>query len=243
MAQQYSPLRILARAYSDGKIEKEKYRTDRASFFEALIAGNVTLPTEEDLKERIARGDTFSDITLQKIKSAEKPATAAPKQKEPEGLLQNKAVLIGGGAGVLVIIIILIAVMSGGDETPSQPQQASQDEQESPAVVVDAPPTPLQNHLTRFLSANRGSEANLNAFLIEWQSFSQSDQAAAMNSIEFSRLVNAISKKLLEERALAAIGNPETSYEKQRQLVEFADSIGISDQRISLPEAPDSGNM
>lgn len=59
-----------------------------------------------------------------------------------------------------------------------------------------------------------------------------------MNSTEFSRLINAISKKLLEERALASIGNPETSYEKQRQLVEFAHTIGIRDQRISLPDAP-----
>ncbi|NNE37511.1 MAG: hypothetical protein HKN08_04335, partial [Gammaproteobacteria bacterium] len=64
------------------------------------------------------------------------------------------------------------------------------------------------------------------------------DRASAMNTTDFSRLVNGISKKLLEERALAAIGNPETSYEKQRQLVEFADAIGINDQRISLLDAP-----
>lgn len=51
-------------------------------------------------------------------------------------------------------------------------------------------------------------------------------------------MVNEISKKLLEEKDLAAIGNPETSYEKQRQLVEFANSIAIRDQRITMPDAP-----
>ncbi len=146
---QLSPIRTLARAYSDGKIDKDKYRSDRTTFFEVLIAGNVTLPVEDEIAKRIADGGTFSDITLQKIaESSEAPAPS--KRQKPKGFLDNKSILFG----------------------------------------------------------------------------------------DVGAMVNEISKKLLEEKALAAIGNPETSYEKQRQLVEFANSIAIRDQRITMPDAP-----
>ncbi len=233
---QLSPLRKLARAYSDGKIEKDKYRTDRTAFFEDLIAGNVILPVEDNTAEKIARGDTFSDITLQKIgESSSQPAPTNPAQSK--GLLDNKPVVFGG-IGAIVVIVLLVAIFSGGDDTSIQPNQSQNDAGPAPVVVEDAPPSPLENHISSFLAANTWSEASLNAFLNEWQSFADADHASAMSSTAFSQLVNEISKKLLEERALAAIGNPETSYEKQRQLVEFANTIGIADQRITLPDAP-----
>jgi len=239
---QKSTLRILARNYSDGKIDKDKYRTGRTSFFESLVAGNASLPVEDEVKdeaddftEKMARGDTF-DITSKKIVK-DRPEEPQKKRKEPDSFLKQNSTLIFGGAGAFIVIILLVVIFSGGDETPTQASQASDDNQSAPAIV-DAPPSPLQNHVASFLSENLWSQGNLDAFVIEWQTFSDLDRSTTMNSTEFSRLVNAISKKLLEEKALAAIGNPETSYEKQRQLVEFANTIGIRDQRITLPDAP-----
>ncbi len=236
---QQSTLRILARNYSDGKIDKDKYRTSRTSFFESLVSGDASLPVEheiDEIAEKIARGDTFSDITSQKSVK-DRPEEPQKKRKEPDSFLKQNSTLIFGGAGTFIVIILLLVIFSGGDESPTQASQSSDNNQSTPAII-DAPPSPLQNHVASFLSENLWSQGNLDAFIIQWQSFSDLDRSTTMNSTEFSRLVNAISKKLLEERALAAIGNPETSYEKQRQLVEFANTIGIQDQRITLPDAP-----
>lgn len=57
-----------------------------------------------------------------------------------------------------------------------------------------------------------------------------------MNSIELNQLATAIYKQLLEERALSGIGDAEKAVNKQKQLIEFAEQIGINDSRLTMPD-------
>ncbi len=108
--------------------------------------------------------------------------------------------------------------------------------------ALNIPPTGAQFMISEFLQRNLWGETNLDSFAEKWQEVPENERAFAMNSAEYSRLINAIYKKLLEERALSRIGNPDISYEKQQKLIEFASILGIKDQRISISEPPPGTN-
>ena len=238
---QQSGLRVLAKAFASGQIKKDKYRTDRAAYLESVVADGLSLPLAEQIpREKSDKlSETFSDNTLRK--SREYRAATTPTSEDAVGSSSfnlNKAMMVGGAA-LFVLIIVIVIAMSGGDDAP-QPQT---DQMDQPTAMTDGPPSAAQNLITGFLGDNIWSQSNLDLFAVEWQTIPLSVRTSAMSTTDFSRLVNAIYKKLLEERALSGISNPETSYEKQRLLVEFATTIGITDQRISLPEAPSSNEL
>ena len=77
-------------------------------------------------------------------------------------------------------------------------------------------------------------------FVGQWQQLSAEERNAAEESIALGQMTNAIYKKLLEERALSALGDESSALEKQRKFVSFAEKLGISDPRIALPDTPPS---
>jgi hypothetical protein len=230
---QQTTLRGLAKAYASGILEKEKYRKDRTAFIEAVLSGGISLPLNgqrRDAPKATTPNDTFD------IKTSEMQGQAvdlditgtAPPQRNPR-------LIIGGIAGLLILIIIAAILLSGGDDdAPVQPQQQAV----AAIPAIDNSPTAAQDLIHAFLDRNTWSEASMDAFIAEWEVMPEPEKTSIRNTVELGQLANAIYKKLLEERALSGIGNPETSYEKQRQLVEFAATLGIDDARISLPEPP-----
>jgi hypothetical protein len=231
---QYSTLRSLAKAYANGKIKKDKYRKDRAAYLESVFSGTVSLPANvpESASEKFSstysrtlKGDEIDKAGLSNI-GIDKDSASQSSPTSYKGL-------VIGAIAVCIIIVVAIVIISGGDADTAQTQQATTQANQS-----NAPPSAAQNLLTRFLEDNNWSQSELDVFLTNWRGISETQRASAMTSTEFSRFINAIYKKLLEERALSRIGNPQTSYEKQRQLVDFASTIGIRDQRISLPDEP-----
>ncbi|MGK0298093.1 MAG: hypothetical protein ACI9XC_001711 [Gammaproteobacteria bacterium] len=238
MAEQ-STLRTLAKAYANGQIEKEKYRADRTAFLDTVLSGSITLPVSGH--SPLIGNENVNDITTQKGDKPRKyTATTSIKTKEDGGFLKQKSTLLYGGISLVVVIIIIVALTTGGDDTSNQttPGQVSSNNSTS-----NTQPSRAQNLISSFLSDNNWTQSSQDVFLLNWRGISETERSSAMSSPEFSRFINEIYKKLLEERALSRIGNPETSYEKQRQLVEFASTIGINDQRISLPDAPSLMNQ
>jgi hypothetical protein len=233
--EQQSILRRLAKDYAIGQIDKEKYRNSRTKFLESVLSGEEILPVTGH--SPLAENENFNDITSQKSERPEiasEPIASVPATDND--ILKNKSTLLYGGIGLVVAIVLIIAIFASGDDESISQSQSPQENQNT--AISNAPPSAAQNLISKFLVDNNWSQSNQDIFLMNWRGISESERASATTSTEFGRLINAINKKLLEERALSLIGNPETSYEKQHLLVDFATTIGISDQRISLPDAP-----
>ncbi len=237
-----STLRQLAKAYANSQIDKEKYRNDRTAYVEAVIAGK--LPIRPNQHEPASLSSTFSGLRTDfGLDSAGRPAASTYISTDNNGagsanhMQPKKAGLIIGAVSLIVIIIVVVIAL------PANKQQ-----QQSPVVTAttasttaqaDGPPSVARNLIRAFLDNNIWSQASMDNFLMEWGRLVDADRIATKNSIELGQITNAIYKKLLEEKALSGIGNPETSYEKQRILVQFASDIGIDDPRITLPELPE----
>jgi len=239
-----SNLRELAKAYANGQLDKDKYRIDRTSYIEAILAGTVSIrPNQQNASlppsASTGRARSASEQTSLMSDPVYSPAEDGGVDNN---LKSRKTGLIVAGTALVMISIILIVAFTGDTRV----QQATQ----SPLVTdsgtqgVTAPSdsiSPPGVLLVRsFLDNNIWSEASMDGFLQDWSALAETDRMASKDSIEIGQMTNAIYKKLLEERALSGIGNPETSYEKQRILVRFASAIGISDPRITLPDQLDS---
>ena len=158
---------------------------------------------------------------------------ALKQEVQSESPRSKNGLIAAGVAGVVAIIVILIfALSTDSDEKSVTVTSTSNQAADSTASVAG------QNLIREFLGEKSWSQSSMDSFLYNWQALPESEKTSMKNSIELGQVTNAIYKKLLEERALSGIGNPETSLEKQRQLVLFSDQIGIDDSRISIPEIP-----
>lgn len=131
-----------------------------------------------------------------------------------------------------MIIAVLVVVFSGGDP-----------EETSTAGLAVTGPTAAQDTtneartlVREFLDRKNWAGSNLDSFLVQWNALPEETRTDAMQSIELNQLSTAIYKQLLEERALSGIGDAEQAINKQRQLIEFAEQIGINDPRLTMPD-------
>lgn len=235
-----STLRQLAKAYANSQIDKEKYRNDRTAYVEAVVSGK--LPLRPNQHDTALLSSTFSGTRTDfGLDNAGKPTgpTYISTDDNAAGsasFMQTKktGLIIGAASLVVIIIVVFIALRDNKQQAPVGNEIAS-----STTAQADAPPSAAHNLIRSFLDTNIWSQASMDNFRMEWNRLSEADRTATKSSIELGQMTNAIYKKLLEEKALSGIGNPETSYEKQRILVQFASDIGIDDPRISLPELPE----
>jgi hypothetical protein len=235
-------LRDLARAYTSGKLDKVKYRAARKNYVEGVVSGSVKL---RHAQESIAAAATTStdqitrnpsDKTTMMGSEAYSRSRSTPQDKSTTEK-SGKGLIYAGVAVVVIVVIALVVIFSGKDEPAQAPAVAAGTSTSAPSTTPDATPSSTANLIRGFLGSNNWSQPSLDKFVSDWQALPEADRTSSMSSVEIGQLSNAIYKKLLEERALSGIGNPETSLEKQRLLVEFAAGIGIQDQKISLPES------
>ena len=225
-------LKGLANAYAVGLLSKEKYRRERAIYLESVLAGKVTLP--EPRYDATTTSGPITDFNLNRLRRTNYNSQKNQPSSNKRSKSSKVGILIGSSA--LVVALLIFSLMVSINDNSSD---FIQDEDFSSEIyTLNIPPTGAQNMITDFLQKNMWGESNLVSFSEQWQEIPESERAFAMNSVEYSRLINAIYKKLLEERALSRIGNPIMSYEKQQKLVEFASILGIKDQRITLPDPP-----
>lgn len=232
-------LRSLAKGYAGGQLDQTKYRTERTAFIEAVLAGTVTIKAVAGIPASLSSESRVSSSDKTTLMGSDGPAYTAIANDEPVSSVpeQKKTGLVIGIAAAVIVIIGIAIFALGGDKTEpaGTPTAAAPATTPAPAAT---PASPAISLVSAFLSANSWSQPSLDNFVADWNRLSPADQASLSGSIELGQLTNAIYKKLLEERALSSIGNPETSFAKQRSLVEFAGQIGIKDNRITLPEPP-----
>lgn len=227
-------LRSLAKDYANGNLSTEKYREERTIYIESVVAGTVSVHLKEAPAE--SRQDHSGSVTQRKPDDSRSVSTDINPSK-------SWMILLAGGAVVaLLVIIALIVIPADNEDDISAPA-------DSVAVAVAPATTPVETQVSAaqslirsFIATNVWTDASMGSFLATWDTIPVAEKAGISNSTEFSQLTSSIMKKLVEERALSTIGNPETSLEKQRQLVNFAASIGINDSRISLPQSTNLEN-
>ncbi len=229
-----SPLRKLAKSYAGGNMEKEIYRKRRAAYLESVLSGEALL--DDDVAESAAvrqQDDTDHEATPDTLRNAfeirstppEKPAAAINSRNAAKKWI----IVIGVLAVVFTFTMFLAVNRDNGGVTTTMPVESSG----TPAAEMSKS---VQNLILTFLEQRSWTQDAIDSFLEQWRALSEPERLAAANSVEYRQLANAIHKKLLEERALSGIGNPESSHEKQRHLVEFAAALGIRDNRFNLPE-------
>jgi len=221
-------LRGLARNYANGTLNKETYRKERTAYLDSVLSGKLSV-------QQLPHPPRSTTQTPGEM--PERKAVSATEPTRPDSF--NPRILLLAGAAVIALVVIIVLIIFSGED-----EQATSTTGSATATVAPTPPAPAsaitqsaaQGLIKAFLASNVWSETSLQAFLVEWNAIPDAEKAGINSTVEFSQLTGSIYKKLVEERALSTIGNPETSLEKQRQLVEFASRIGITDPRISLPQ-------
>jgi len=235
-----STLRDLAKSYAGGKLDKANYRAARTTYVEAVVSGSVTLLSSQDSGGPATTTSTDVNSRNSSDKTSMMGSAAYSRAHSNEGDAgrsgKTRTGLFIGGAALLVVIVVIVIAISGNKQEPSSTAVTASSTANSASAIPDATPTAAITLIRTFLTSNNWSQPTLDKFVADWQQIPDVDRNTSMSSVELGQLSNAIYKKLLEERALSGIGNPETSLDKQRQLVEFAASVGIQDQKISLPE-------
>ncbi len=197
-----------------------------------------------------ADADTFDDEDSDSDYGdlyTEQPEISSENQRLPYRLI--------GGIALAVIAVVILYVYTGGEEQADRPANDEQTtitadpkiQATKPAVeeqTADATPTDdgdalpasritaaASQLIDNFLAEKNWSEQQLDAFVLQWRSLEEEDRTSVIGSGEYSQLVNAVYKRLLEEQAMSVI-DAEAASAKQKILVDFAGQIGINDNRI-----------
>jgi hypothetical protein len=251
-------LRDLARAFAKGEMARDDYRRSRSALVNSILSGEVAVKNIEfppPLHPPGAEGqDTTeprprkrrADATFEREPDAitqVTPARAAPPAPAPAA---PKPAPAGRGGLIAGIGVAVIVVGGGAFFLGSKSSREPADAPASPpaAAAPEVPPAPAEDPLAdagraliaQFLQDRNWSSQRMAAFQSDWSALIADQQAAALKSTDAGRLASAIYQRLLAERALAGLGDPEASLAKQRELVAFAGAIGISDPRLTVPE-------
>jgi hypothetical protein len=248
-------LRKLARGYADGTLDKDRYRKARTELIQGIVSSKTPLAVIEypplvqpALAEELDDTQRKTEVkkpTAEKAKAAAPVAPAAPERSEkpptestPEESKQgsNKLLFIGLGIALVAIIVVAVITLSGDSSKQSTAAKSTSASSSSNATKTIAASSKSQSMIRDFLSKKNWSSSSLEYFQQQWSALSEDEKLSSKNSLEIGQLTNAIYKQLLEEQALSGLVDDDSSLNKQRQLVQFANALGIDDSRIKLPE-------
>lgn len=248
-----TPLRQLAKDHAQGSLDKDSYRKSRAEFLQQLVAGEITLeeidyppPVKTPEPEPLDTTERREEVKRPAKPAVEAPADAAPATAAgdvaPEEQGSNRGIFIGIAIAVLVVVFLAFSFMAEDEQEQgtTRPGAATQRGPEKPvaATSVEKAGGEAQQLIESFLEKNNWSTDSLQQFQQDWNDLANDELAAAENSPVLGKMTNAIYRQLLEEQALAGLVDDDSSLNKQKQLVEFANSLGIEDSRFKLPDPP-----
>ena len=254
-------LRQLAKEHAQGDLDKDSYRKSRAELLQGIISGSTPLqdidypppvqPPEPESLDTTERREDFKRKPAAESADASTEAAAASKSEPSPAPAaaaaaaeksSNKGIIIGLVIAVVLIGIAAVGMMGGKDEkTAAAPasdsaQGMSAGDEPEGSESVSSAAGKAEQLIKEFLANKNWSEDSLSQFSEDWSALSNSEITATDESVALGQLTNAIYRQLLEEQALSGLVDDDSSLNKQRRLVEFANSLGISDSRIKLPE-------
>lgn len=250
----HTTLRQLAKEHAEGSLDRDSYRKSRAEYLQGLVSGEISLQ-EIDYPPPVKPPEPEALDTTERREEAKRPAkpaaqapaeATAPAANPPAGQAEpgsNRGVFIGIAIALSVIILLAFSFMGGEEEqasgsSPQAPVKTGKEQTFAPASAEGAGDE-VQQLIQSFLDKNNWSADSLQQFQQHWTGLASQQLSAARNSPALGKMTNAIYRQLLEEQALAGLVDDDSSLNKQRQLVEFARSLGIEDERFKLPKPPE----
>jgi len=238
-------LRQLTRAYAIGDLDREQYRKARAELINGILAGEIAVP-ENDYPAPVrlrSPDDTFDEVTERKTRDTEDPAPAGqtpPSTESPQAspaAMKNRLL----PAGIILAAALIYFLLPHGSQN-EEPAPASTAPIESSGgdtsdATQQAPDSKARDLVRAFLKERSWGRESITEFVSSWQTLPVDERKTVRDSVEMSRLANAIYKQLLAEKALSNLDNGKQALEKQRLLVEFAREMRIDDPRIKMPES------
>jgi len=239
-------LRELAKEFAQGKISRDEYRMQRSELIQGIMAGTIEVPDKEYLApipppsedDITAQGPDFdpfatTEIAVTKPGNKQKKPASPPTTPAEPGTAKSPAfpvwlfATLSIAVMVLIVAITALFIYSDDDSTSG----------ESSVSTSPAPPAAGQaaNQLIQlFLQRNNWQAESLEKFRQNWEKIGPSERQAALDQPVINQLKNAIYQQILEERAMIALGDAESSRQKQQLLVDFAASLGIGDPKIKV---------
>jgi len=239
MTMSNTTLRELAKAHANGNLNREAYRHARTKYIEGILSGEAPLQVNEYPPLVRAPAEESLEATEQQKKKRTPPVI--PEPEPDKAIPRNLVAYLSAGIAVVVVIAVLVIVIPRAEQTSENSASSESQSSTQPATLTGLSQTQgtaaATTLIQSFIKENNWSDTSMDSFLKGWGSLPQGDKSGVQDSIEFSQLSNAIYKQLLEERALSGLGDADAAISKQRQLIQFAEKIGISDQRITLPKS------
>ncbi|HEY5703047.1 MAG TPA: hypothetical protein VIV20_06205 [Gammaproteobacteria bacterium] len=234
-------LRTLAREYSEGKLKKADYRRERDMLIEGILSGNITV---EENNFRPLLDLSMPQHTIEKDPPEIILEEDLEEQPEDHQLPGQNFYLLSTITFIIFISICIVIYMLTQKEL-SKPESKTSDtelQMDLQALSHLIPETfIIEDFIQRFIRKNDWSDTSRQAFLENWLSLSPEERQTVLELPISNQLANKIYEQLIEQRALYQVGDKEDSIRKQRELVEFAEIIGIDDSRIRVQRMEDSG--
>ena len=240
-------LRSLAKDYANGVLSKDSYRNARNELLQGIVSGKFTVAKSE-FRAPLQMEDP--DITRDKTAIMQAPAEKKPRPttefvppdpppSPPTSSSPLKLILITSIIATIAVITIIFFYTK--PEQQEQETLANTDHQ--PEISKQQENKNNAGHMLfeNFLKANNWNDEGLQQFINDWNNLTDVERADTLSSPLKTQMANAINRQLLEERALFNLGGDKASViERQRSLVNFADTIGIDDPRLTVQEFDES---
>lgn len=223
-------LRGLAKAYSDGLIDRKQYIHERRQLIDGIVAGELEI-TPYEAPEPAAAAPverTFSDgeATLEMPNPESEVETIPVTPVKPR---RSGRTLVLSLFGVAALAYAAWHMMGRVDsETPTTPAMST--------TEIPETPNPAGVLLDGFLDENTWLPQRIEGFMLAWEQEPLAAREALEDTPTMRRAADLITQQIIEEKALFELGERDTALRKQRRLFDLADALSIENERISRQE-------
>lgn len=219
-------LRAMSRRYAAGDIDQEEYRARRRELIRGVVDGTVELVAftapEPDAPTIFPYEDDDGDTTQEIL-----PPTAAPASP-----WRRPSTLIVAAAIVLTLLVVAAVVWWSSRAAPPTPAN----------TAVAAPPAAAAADagaalIDTFLTTDLWDDASLRAFARRWSELPEAARTTLAARAAHARLGDAILAQLANEQALLELGDPRIALAAQKDLLDFARQLDITDARLTRAAA------
>lgn len=219
-------VRAMSRRYAAGDIDQEEYRARRRELIRGVVAGTVELVAytapEPEAPTVFPYAEDDGDTTQEIL-----PPTAALRspRRRPSALVV---------ASVIVLALLVCAALAWWWWRAGPPAPA-------PTAAAASPSAPLVDAGTAlidtFLTTDLWDDASLNAFAQAWAGLPESARTTLAARAAHARLGDAILAQLANEQALLELGDARAALTAQKNLLDFARRLDITDARLARATA------
>ena len=221
-------LRGLAKAYSDGLIDRKQYLRARRQIIDDVVSGAMEIvafenpaPAPTPVLER-----TFSDPAgaverAQSGVAGTAPANASAKSKWAFIIAAVLALAAFGGAAWFKL---------NGSPDPVRIERSITVADETKGA------NPAEDLLVNFLDENQWRAEHIDAFVLAWQKIPPSSRHALADGPSMHRAAAAITQKINDENALLGLGEHTAALEAQRRLLDLAAALPLYNERFARLE-------